>query len=49
MLNKELRKKIENENLDRCRVCLNFSTCKIMNKEEIADCSDFKEKEEIFT
>jgi hypothetical protein len=45
MLSKEQRKKIENENLDRCRVCLNLCTCKIVNKEKIADCVNFEEIE----
>ena len=47
MLTKELRKKLENENMDRCRACLNFKACK-KNKKEIYDCEDFLEKEENF-
>lgn len=42
-MSKELRTKLQNENMDRCRACLKFETCKVKNKQEIVDCDDFEE------
>jgi hypothetical protein len=42
-MTKELEIKLENENMDRCRVCLKFKTCKMTNKQEIVDCENFEE------
>ncbi|MCW3999903.1 MAG: hypothetical protein NWE93_06665 [Candidatus Bathyarchaeota archaeon] len=46
MFDKELEEKLKNENLERCKNCLKFLTCSVLNKEEIVECDDFEEVQE---
>ena len=43
MLTKELKNKLEIENMDRCRACFKFKVCKINKKQIVVDCEEFEE------